>query len=255
MQLVVSGLSCGYRGRPVIRALNLAPLSQGRVVALLGPNAAGKSTLLKGIAGLLPAAGRVTLGETALLSLKPRDRAQLLGFMPQTIPDGVELTVLESLIATLEATRSARRAAAPERAVASLARTGILPLAMRRLSDLSGGQKQLVSFAQATAAEPALLCLDEPTSALDPRHQLAVMARARAMADGGSLVIAVLHDLSLAARWADEIIVLKDGTLYAQGRPEIVITRRMLAEVYGVEGEAERNAAGHLSIHLAAATV
>ncbi|MCB8882868.1 ABC transporter ATP-binding protein [Acidisoma cellulosilytica] len=255
MDLRIEHLTCGYRRRAVIRDLTVAPLRQGRVVGLLGPNAAGKSTLLKGLAGLLPAQGRAMLGETDLIGLPPRQRAKLLGFMPQAIPDGVELTVFESLIASLQATGAVPGAQAAERAAAALSRIDILPLAMRKLSDLSGGQKQLVSFAQAVAGNPALLCLDEPTSALDPRHQLTVMARARQLAADGALVIVVLHDLALAARWADEILILKDGTLYAQGAPDVVITRQMLAEVYGVDGHAERNTAGHLTVHLNAAVL
>ncbi|MCB8874446.1 ABC transporter ATP-binding protein [Acidisoma silvae] len=250
MELRIDTLACGYRRRPVIRNLTVAPLAQGKVVALLGPNAAGKSTLLKGLAGLLPATGSARLGETDLIGLAPRARAKLLGFMPQVIPDGVELTVFESLIASLQAIGAVNGAQAADRAAAALSRIDILPLAMRKLSDLSGGQKQLVSFAQAIAGNPALLCLDEPTSALDPRHQLSVMARARQLAAEGALVIIVLHDLALAARWADEILVLKDGALYAQGAPAAVIDSRMLAEVYSVDGHAERNAAGHLTVHL-----
>ena len=255
MDLYIQDFGCGYRRRPVIRNLTLAPLAQGQVIALLGPNAAGKSTLLKGLAGLLPAHGSARLGDTDLIGLPPRRRARLLGFMPQAIPDGIELTVLESLIAALQAAGAVPGAQAADCAAATLNRIDILPLALRKLSSLSGGQKQLVSFAQAIAADPPLLCLDEPTSALDPRHQLAVMARARQLADGGTLVIIVLHDLALAARWADQMIVLKDGDVFTQGTPADVMTSRMLAEVYGVEGHAERNAAGHITVHLNAAVL
>lgn len=174
------------------------------MVAVLGPNGAGKSTLLKGLAGLVPAQGRVRLGETDLLALSPRARARVLGFMPQAIAEGVELTVLESLVATLEATRLPLSGGALVRAAAVMEACGIAGLAMRRLSQLSGGQKQLVSFAQTAAGDAPLLCLDEPTSALDPRHQIAVMMLARRRAEVGTLVLVVLHDLSLAARWADQ---------------------------------------------------
>lgn len=255
MDLRLEGFRCGYYRRSVIRDLTLAPLSQGQVVALLGPNAAGKSTLLKGLAGLLPAHGSARLGDTDLIGLPPRRRARLLGFMPQAIPEGIELTVLESLIAALQAAGAVPDAQAAECAAATLARIDILPLAMRKLSSLSAGQKQLVSFAQAIAADPPLLCLDEPTSALDPRHQLAVMARARQLAVSGALVIIVLHDLTLAARWADQIIVLRECELFTQGTPADVMTSRMLADVYGVEGNAERNAAGHIIVHLNAAVL
>jgi len=253
MQLDISGFSCGYGRRRVVQALTLRPLAGARVVALLGPNGAGKSTLLKGLAGLLPAQGRVRFADHDLLALKPRARARLLGFMPQMVAEGVELTVLESLVATLEAAHLPQPGGALGRAAAVLEDCGIAALAMRRLSQLSGGQKQLVSFAQTVAGDAPLLCLDEPTSALDPRHQIAVMTLARRRAAAGKLVLVVLHDLALAARWADEILVMKQGSLYAQGSPEAVMTAEMLAEVYGVTGHVERGSRGALQIHVTGA--
>jgi iron complex transport system ATP-binding protein len=250
MHLDISGFSCGYGRRRVVPALTLRPLAAGQVVALLGPNGAGKSTLLKGLAGLLPAQGRVCFGETDLLTLKPLARARLLGFMPQALPEGVELTVLESLVATLEAVHQPLPGGALGRAAAVLEECDITSLAMRRLSQLSGGQKQLVSFAQTVAGNAPLLCLDEPTSALDPRHQFAVMTLARRRAVAGKLVLVVLHDLSLAARWADQILVMKQGSLYAQGGPEAVITPAMLRDVYAVAGQVERGNSGALHVHV-----
>jgi iron complex transport system ATP-binding protein len=249
--LAVRGLSVGYGKRQVIDDLDLPPLQRGRVTALVGPNGAGKSTLLKALAGLVPARGGLLLGEESLDRLRPVQRARRVGYMPQFFPDGVEFTVLESLLAALKTQRDKPVAGAVpviERAHALLVRLGISHLALRPLDGLSGGQRQLVSLAQAVIREPDVLLLDEPTSALDLRHQSMVMATARALAQQGRIVVAVLHDLNLAARWADDIVVLRDGRLHSAGTPAAVFTPAMLAEVYGVRARTEPCSEGWLQI-------
>ncbi|GAB0117585.1 ABC transporter ATP-binding protein [Acidisoma sp. 7E03] len=254
MQLTLHNVSCGYgRGAAVVHGVSTVPIPAGRMVALLGPNGAGKSTLLKGIAGLLPTRGKVIFGPHDLGALPPAARASILGFMPQVMPASTELTVLESLIATLEAMGPSYPESTGRQAAAVLEECGIASLALRPLRRLSGGQKQLVSFAQTVARDAPLLCLDEPTSALDPRHQMGVMALARRRAEAGALVLVVLHDLALAARWADEILVMRQGGLYAQGTPEAVMTPGMLRAVYGVHGHVERGSTGALHIQVTAA--
>lgn len=119
---------------------------------------------------------------------------------------------------------------------------------MEQLRRLSGGQRQLVSLAQAVIREPRVLLLDEPTSALDLRHQTQVMGLVRELASEGKVVVIVLHDLNLAARWADHIVVLSNGAVAAQGNPETAITVDMLAGVYGVEAVVERSSLGHPQI-------
>lgn len=119
---------------------------------------------------------------------------------------------------------------------------------MEQLNRLSGGQRQLVSLAQAIVREPAILLLDEPTSALDLRHQAQVMHLVRDLAREGRLVVVVLHDLNLAARWADHIVVLSNGAVAAEGAPVAAITANILASVYGVEALVERSTLGHLQI-------
>ncbi|MES2531043.1 MAG: ABC transporter ATP-binding protein [Pseudomonadota bacterium] len=249
--LHVGGLSVGYARRAVISDLQLPPLRRRRVTALVGPNGAGKSTLLKALAGLVPAQGSLRLGDEALDRQRPAQRARRIGYMPQFVPDGVELTVLESLLAALRTqTRDALRTGAPpiDRAQMLLQALGIAPLALRPLDGLSGGQRQLVSLAQAVIREPDVLLLDEPTSALDLRHQAMVMGTARSLAQQDRIVVAVLHDLSLAARWADDIVVLHRGRLHSAGTPEQVFTPGMLAQVYGVRARAECCSAGWLQI-------
>ncbi len=253
--LLVMGLSVGYRQRQVIDQLQLPPLQPGQVTALVGPNGAGKSSLLKALAGLVPARGSLQLGSTALHALRPAQRAQYVGYMPQFAAEGVALTVLESLLAALRSQRSqhspsdAPASATPiERVHALLQQLGIAHLALLPLDSLSGGQRQLVSLAQSVIREPAILLLDEPTSALDLRHQALVMGTARMLAQQGRIVIAVLHDLNLAARWADALIVLRRGSLYTSGSPAQTLTPAMLAEVYGVQARVQSCSQGWLQI-------
>lgn len=250
--LQVTGLSVGYRQRQVIDQLQLPPLQPGQVTALVGPNGAGKSSLLKALAGLVPARGSLQLGSTALHALRPAQRAQYVGYMPQFAAEGVALTVLESLLAALRSQHSpsdAPASATPiERVHALLQQLGIAHLALLPLDSLSGGQRQLVSLAQSVIREPAILLLDEPTSALDLRHQALVMGTARMLAQQGRIVIAVLHDLNLAARWADALIVLRRGSLYTSGSPAQTLTPAMLAEVYGVQARVQSCSQGWLQI-------
>jgi iron complex transport system ATP-binding protein len=242
--LTIAGVSAGYRGRPVVHGLSVPPLRPGEILSLLGPNAAGKSTLLRALAGLLPARGTVRLGTLDLHALPLAERARFVGFMPQSPPQGVALTVLETVITALRVTpfddAPEDAAAAAARALAVLERIGIAHLAMEGLDRLSGGQRQLASLAQALARGPRVLLLDEPTSALDLRYQLQVMKLVREVAaERGMIVVVVLHDLALAARWSDHVVVLSEGRVAACGTPAEAITPAMLAQVYGVTARVE----------------
>lgn len=249
--LTVTGLSAGYQGRLVLRDLSLSEAVPGQVVSLIGPNAAGKSTLLRALAGLLPARGSVTLGPRDLTDLSLAERARWVTYMPQTLPQGVALTVLETLVSALRASpvQDADAGDDADRALAVLKRLELAPLAMRRLDQLSGGQKQLVSLAQALVRGPRVLLLDEPTSALDLRHQLQVLKAVRELArERGMIVIMVLHDLHAAARASDRVVVLSDGAVAADGTPAQAITPAILAQVYQVRARVEPCAQGSLQV-------
>jgi len=241
--LQVRGLAAGYRGRPVLRALTLAPIAAGQVTALVGPNAAGKTTLLRALAGLLPARGTVLFADRDLLAMRPAERATLVSYMPQSLPERISLTVIESVIGAARASDpvfgSGGREAA-DRAIAVLDRLGVADIALTPLDQLSGGQRQLAALAQALVRDPAVLLLDEPTSALDLRHQVTVMRMARRLAAGGKIVVCVLHDLAQAARWADAMVVLSHGALYRQGVPAEIVTPQMLSDVYGVTARVDQ---------------
>lgn len=250
--LKVSNLSAGYGPRTVLHGLDLSPLRDGSVTALVGPNGAGKSTLLRVLAGLLPGHGSVRLGDRELLRLSPRTRAADVGFMPQTLPQRVALTVLEGVIAALRASpvRDAGTGGldAPRRAMETLERMGIGELAHEPLDHLSGGQRQLASLAQAIVRDPSVLLLDEPTSALDLRHQVIVVDLVRRFAASGRIVIVVVHDLSLAARWAAHVVVVHRGRVHAAGPPAEALKPDVLADVYGVDARVERCSRGTLQI-------
>jgi iron complex transport system ATP-binding protein len=228
----------------------LADIAPGAVTALVGPNAAGKSTLLRALAGLIPASGAVRFAGTDLLRLDPAERAKRVAFMPQLLPANAALTVLEAVIAAQRASPLERSGASErevrQRAMAVLERIEIAALALEPLDRLSGGQRQLASLAQAVVREPRILLLDEPTSALDLRHQFHVMDIVRSIARAGRIVVVVLHDLNLAAQFADRIVVLEHGTVRADGSPEAAMTADILADVYGVAARVERCSRGRL---------
>lgn len=241
--LRIRDLSVGYGARPVVRHATLPDLLPGEVTSLIGPNAAGKSTLLRAIAGLLPAHGVVQLDDQELLALPIGERSRLVTYMPQTLPQGVALSVLETVIGALRASPHSVATGAsddPRVAFDLLRRIGIEALALERLDRLSGGQRQLVSLAQALVRGPRILLLDEPTSALDLRYQLRVMNLVREIAaERGMIVLVVLHDLHTAARSSDRIVVLSDGKIAAAGTPAEAITPDMLANVYQVRARVQ----------------
>lgn len=248
-QLVLTDLTAGYLRRPVITGLSLPPIEVGQVVSLIGPNAAGKTTLLRAIAGLHPAQGSIHLGARELLGLPLVERAKLVTYMPQSLPQKVALSVLEGVIGALRASPAdggmLSEAELLDRALDVIEQVGISPLAMVGLDHLSGGQRQLASLAQALARTPRVLLLDEPISALDLHYQLRVMQLVQKLSrEQGMIVVMVLHDLSIAARWSDRIVVLQNGRVAADGAPQDAITESVLAEVYRVRSRVHSDAAG-----------
>ncbi|CAO3383011.1 ABC transporter ATP-binding protein [Azospirillum argentinense] len=250
--LRIAGLGAGYPRRRIIHDLTLPPLEPGTLTALIGPNGAGKTTLLRALAGLLPATGDVRHGGRALLPMSPGERAHHVTYMPQSLPRGVALTALDSVVTALRVSPAGEgrsdavvRSQAHAEADAVLQRLEIGHLAFSVLDELSGGQRQLVSLAQAIVRRPKILLLDEPTSALDPRHQIDVMEAVRETATAeGTIVLAVLHDLNLALRWADRIVLLSGGALVSAGRPEEAVTPATLAATYRIAARVERCSQG-----------
>ena len=251
MKVRISELAAGYRGRPVLAGVSLE-LSPGELVAVVGPNGAGKTTLLRAISGALPpSAGAVYLDGKALGRLSPREVARRLAVVEQRPQVGFDFTVRELVeLGRLPHLKFPDRLTPrDEEAVEeALAAVGLSGLAGRRFSTLSGGEKQRVFLAIALAQEPQVLLLDEPTAHLDVRHQLELMELVAERAQEGLAVLAAMHDLNLAAAFADRMILLVEGRVLAQGRPEEVLTRENLRAAFGVEARVERDETGVLHI-------
>ncbi|MGJ3441411.1 ABC transporter ATP-binding protein [Pseudomonas sp. Je.1.5.c] len=246
MSLLINDLSVAYGARTIIHNVSLPALPAGSLVALVGPNGAGKSTLLRAIAGLERMQGEISLAGEDVSRLGFAERSRRLAYMPQQLPPGLALGVLESIVAALRVSGVDNLLALAYEALASL---GIEHLAEQPLNSLSGGQRQLVALAQLLARNPQVLLLDEPTSALDLHYQLRVMdtVRERVVAHR-LLAVAVLHDINLAASYADWLVVLHQGRVVACGTPEQVLEPGMLAEVYGVQARVERCSQDRLQV-------
>lgn len=252
-QLLIRGLAAGYGGKPVLQDLTAGPLADGTVTALLGPNGSGKSTLLKTLAGLNPVMrGALSLDGEDLARATPARRAERAMYMPQALPKGVHMTVFESV---LVAARSGRQGGASKDlmrdALSVIADLGIATLASRYLDELSGGQKQLASLAQALVRRPRLLLLDEPLSALDLNYQFHVMDVLRRQTSQHRLItLVVLHDLNIALRHADHALLLHGGAIEAEGLPAQVVTPASLRRVYRVRARVERCPQGQAQVHV-----
>jgi iron complex transport system ATP-binding protein len=235
MLLAGRDLTIGYPDRVVGRGLDVA-LKAGEVLALLGPNGGGKTTLLKTLLGLIPPkAGEIWLGARALSDYSVRERARFIAYVPQvhvaTFAFPVETVVLMGRTAhgTLFSGASAN-----DRAVAgaALERFGISALAQRPYTMISGGERQLVLLARALAQEPQFIVLDEPTASLDFGNQGKVMREIRALAQSGHGVLFTTHDPNHALRAADRAFLLRDGTRIAEGPVGVVLTREQLEALY-----------------------
>jgi iron complex transport system ATP-binding protein len=234
--LRVEGLSARLGPRDVLRGVSLT-LRPGEFVGLLGPNGAGKSTLMRAALGLIPAAGARSLGGDPVGRLAPAERARRAAWLPQEREIGWPVSV-----ATLVGLGRApwRGPFAPENAAdraavaAAMARMDVARFADRPATALSGGERARVLIARALAQEAPLLLADEPAAGLDPAHQIDLMATFAALAREGRGAFASLHDLGLAARWCDRLVLLCDGRVAADGPPRTVLTPALLAQVYGV---------------------
>jgi iron complex transport system ATP-binding protein len=229
-------LGIGYGRRLVGADLNVA-LAKGEVLALLGPNGGGKTTLLKTLLGLLPPlAGRVELAGRRLDDFTDRERARAIGYVPQTHNATFAFTV-ETLVLMGRTAHGSlfNPPSAADRDVARrmLERFGISALAERPYTMISGGERQLALLARALAQEPDFVVLDEPTASLDFGNQGKVLRELRGLADSGHGVLFTTHDPNHARRAADRALLLRDGRCLADGPVATVLTRESLAELYG----------------------
>jgi len=236
--LEARGLAIGYRDRVVGRGLDVT-LAEGEVVALLGPNGGGKTTLLKTLLGLIPPLeGAVWLTGQPLDRLSVQERARLVAYVPQVHAGAFAFTVEDVVLmgrsahADLFSGPSGR-----DRLVAAqaIARLGIVHLAHRPYTMISGGERQLALIARALAQEPRVVVLDEPTASLDFGNQGKVMREIRSLANAGFGVIFSTHDPNHALRHADRVVLIQDGKSLACGPASEVLTRATLQELYQAE--------------------
>ncbi len=238
--LSLRGFGAGYHKRQIIHDLYIDQLPRGKVTILLGPNGSGKSTLLRAMAGLNKAEGELLLDNVDLLSQPFAKRAEQVVYLPQSLPAGVHLHVLESIIVAQRASGGLHSATKQAEVMTLLRQLGIEHLALHFLDQLSGGQKQLVGLAQSLIRQPSLLLLDEPLSALDLNYQFHVMDLVKRETRQRNIVtVVVVHDINIALRHGDHVLILKQGELVANGKPDEVITPDSLAQVYGVRGRVE----------------
>ena len=237
--LSVHGLVAGYADRTILHGLDLDVLP-GRITAIVGANACGKSTLLRSMSRLLtPRAGQVLLDGKAIHRMPPRRVAQVMGLLPQSpiAPEGITVADLVSRGRHPHHGILSRWSPADDAAVAAaLEATKTVDLAERAVDELSGGQRQRVWIAMALAQQTDLLLLDEPTTFLDISHQVEVLDLLTDLNHRrGTTVVMVLHDLNLAARYADHLVAMAGGRLHAQGTPEAVLTVDTVRAVFGLD--------------------
>jgi len=234
--LEIKNFCAGYPGNPVLENISLT-VPHGAITVIAGPNGCGKSTLLKALAGVLPAAGSAVLDGQELLTLTGRELARKVAFLPQNrqIPEiAVKNLVLHGRFPYLSYPR--RYSRSDERiAQKAMEHMGVAELADRKISTLSGGQRQKVYIAMALAQDTPVVLLDEPNSFLDIAHQLQLMQHARALAAEGKTVVLVLHDLPMAMECADHLAVLSEGTCLFQGSPEAAFLSGSLTGAFGVQ--------------------
>ena len=242
--LAAHGLSLGFDGRTVIPDINVA-FARGTVTSIIGPNGCGKSTLLRGLGRLLPPqGGKVVLEGRDMSALPSRAIAQRMSILPQTPHAPSGLTVGE-LVARGRHPRQRwyqQFSHSDEGAIVdALEATDIADLASTPLEDLSGGQRQRAWISMILAQETDLMLLDEPTTYLDLAHQVDVLELVRRLnRDTGRTVVMVLHDISLAARYSDVILAMREGRIVAEGPPSDVITPELLQDVFGLRADVIR---------------
>ena len=242
--LEIAGVDASYGARPVLSGVSLE-VRPGEVVGLVGPNGAGKSTLLRIAAGVLaPRAGEVRLEGRAIGSLDRASIARRIAWLPQAQTTDLAFTGREIVaLGRLPHLGPYRPAGEPDRLAveAAIAATGTDALVPRAFPDLSEGEKQRVLLARCLAQEPRVLLLDEPTASLDVRHAWSLMRVVRERARAGAGVLAAIHDLALAARACDRVVVIAGGRVVRDGAPADALSAEVIGDTFGMRVRVERD--------------
>lgn len=250
--LTVKQLNYAYGKTKVLHHVNITALKPGSLIALLGPNAAGKSTLFKCLAGIYkPQSGIIELGGENLAQLSNKERLNKVCFMPQFFHTNAALTVFEVVLMSYKQLQGWNVSAKDRNTVSeAIDKVGIAHLANAYIAELSGGQAQMVSLCQSLVRKADVYLFDEPTSALDLRHQLEGLTHIRqAMHQRNTIGIAALHDINLAARFADYFLLLGHGQLLAQGHLQDLLHHSALAKTYGVHIELMQSPKGTWQVY------
>jgi ABC-type cobalamin/Fe3+-siderophores transport system ATPase subunit len=236
-RLYADAITIGYDKRVISRDLSVE-IPDGSFTMIVGPNACGKSTLLRALSRLLPpSVGQVVLDGRAISSYRAKEVARVLGLLPQSslAPDGI--TVADLVARGRHPHQSLIRQWSPDDEAAvrdAMAATGVTELSGRLVDELSGGQRQRAWVAMVLAQETPLLLLDEPTTFLDIAHQIELMELLADLNDQGRTLVTVLHDLNQAARYGTHLIAMRDGAVVAQGPPAEIVTAELVEEVFGL---------------------
>ena len=256
MSLSIQNLSLAYGGKKIINNITLPLISSGSLVAVLGANAVGKSTLLKALSGFLKSSGQISLYKQNLRSLTQQQRMQMIAYLPQVLPQMSTLFAYELVYSAARATGNLSKGRIEETMNKVFERLDIVPLAFRRMQEMSGGQRQMIGLAQVLVREPYLFLLDEPTSALDLHWQLNVLEMIREETQKNEAIAFVAsHDLNLALRFCDQVLILTKNGVLAIGKPREVLNAEHLKVAYGIEGRIEFCSEGYPIVLADRATV
>jgi iron complex transport system ATP-binding protein len=236
-ELVISGLSVAAGGTLLVEDASLS-LTGGELVAVIGENGAGKSSLLSGIIGYQPlVSGDVAVDGRTIAAMTASERARTVSWLPQSVPLAWPIRVRDAVaLGRFAHGGVSGKLSVQDNAIVdrTMVDCGLAALAERSTATLSGGELARVHLARCMVTQAPFLLADEPVAALDPRHQIVVMEMLRTLARGGAAVLIILHDLALAARFADRIIAMKQGRIFADGPVVDVMTPEILERLFGV---------------------
>lgn len=247
MSLNIHNLRLAHGKHVLFENINLPTYRPGQLVAVLGPNGVGKSSFVKALAGIHSYTGNAKLNDKELYSLTQRERLQLLGYVPQTLPQASSLLTYEVVMSSAQSLAGyTDTTSIAQHVEVTFSKLGIAHLAMQPMHKLSGGQKQMISLAQALVRKPSLYLLDEPTSALDLNWQIQVLEAVRLeVSTNQSIGLLISHDINLALRYCDQIVLLSQGEVLSVGQPQECLTTENIRRAYNVEARVEHCSKGY----------